>query len=87
MDNKSGGRSGGGTAADGATSKVGGTAAGGALGKGGGLAGGGSGSGTGPRGPMMKAPGSDGSYITREAFERNPQGYFSDLHAEQKAKE
>ncbi|TKY50931.1 hypothetical protein E2542_SST22438 [Spatholobus suberectus] len=35
---------------------------------------------------VMKAPGGDGSYISREEFEKNPQGYFADLHAEQKTK-
>lgn len=39
----------------------------------------------GPSGPVMKAPGSD-EYISREAFEKNPQGYFSNLHSDQKAK-
>jgi hypothetical protein len=29
----------------------------------------------------MKAPGGGGSYISRGAFESNPQGYFSGLHA------
>lgn len=28
---------------------------------------------------VMKAPGAEG-YISREAFERNPQGYFQGLH-------
>jgi len=32
----------------------------------------------------MKAPGRDGSNISREQFEKNPQGYFADLHAAQK---
>ncbi|XP_047154742.1 glycine-rich RNA-binding, abscisic acid-inducible protein-like [Vigna umbellata] len=32
----------------------------------------------------MKAPGGDGSHISREAFESNPKAYFSDLHAASK---
>ncbi|KAK7280376.1 hypothetical protein RJT34_25440 [Clitoria ternatea] len=65
---------------------------GGSGGKGGGAQGGGGGSsnkgpsggGGGGSGGYMKAPGGDGAYISREAFENNPQGYFSGLHAEQK---
>lgn len=37
-----------------------------------------------PGGGAMKAPGGDGSYISREEFEKNPQGYFAGLHAAQK---
>jgi len=29
----------------------------------------------------MKAPGGDGGYISRGAFESNPQAYFSGLHS------
>ncbi|KEH22918.1 hypothetical protein MTR_7g062320 [Medicago truncatula] len=36
------------------------------------------------KGDTMKAPGEDGSNISREQFEKNPQGYFADLHAAQK---
>ncbi|AES62808.1 MADS-box transcription factor family protein, putative [Medicago truncatula] len=39
------------------------------------------------KGDTMKAPGGDGSNISREEFEKNPQGYFADLHAAQKDKE
>ncbi|KAJ1382904.1 hypothetical protein SESBI_43813 [Sesbania bispinosa] len=35
-------------------------------------------------GVVMKAPGGDGSYISRDEFEKNPQGYFAGLHAQQK---
>nr|KYP35849.1 hypothetical protein KK1_043086 [Cajanus cajan] len=35
---------------------------------------------------VMKAPGGDGSNISREEFEKNPQGYFAALHDEQKTK-
>ncbi|KAJ1377704.1 hypothetical protein SESBI_48601 [Sesbania bispinosa] len=35
---------------------------------------------------VMKAPGGDGSYISRDEFEKNPQGYFAGLHAQQKEK-
>ena len=38
----------------------------------------------GTKGDTMKAPGGDGSNISREQFEKNPKGYFSDLHAAQK---
>jgi len=38
----------------------------------------------GTKGETMKAPGGDGSNISREEFEKNPKGYFSDLHAAQK---
>ncbi|XP_059645859.1 glycine-rich protein DOT1-like [Cornus florida] len=53
---------------------------GGSGAKGSGGSGGGAGS-----GGMMKAPGGDGSYISRDGFESNPQGYFSGLHAGEKA--
>ncbi|KAL5140060.1 hypothetical protein HKD37_10G029826 [Glycine soja] len=43
--------------------------------------GGGSGGGS---GGYMKAPGGDGSYISRGTFENNPQGYFSGLHGADK---
>ena len=33
---------------------------------------------------MMVAPGQKGEYISREAFESNPKGYFTDLHAQGK---
>ena len=34
---------------------------------------------------MMVAPGSGGgSHISRDTFERNPQGYFSSLHSSEK---
>ena len=36
-------------------------------------------------GAMMVAPGQKGEYISREAFESNPKGYFTDLHAQGKA--
>lgn len=42
--------------------------------------------GNGSDGAAMKAPGGDGSYISRDQFEKNPQGYFAGLHAEQKEK-
>ena len=35
-------------------------------------------------GAMMAAPGQKGEYISREAFESNPKGYFTDLHAQGK---
>lgn len=35
-------------------------------------------------GENMKAPGGKGEVISRESFERNPQGYFADLHAKEK---
>jgi hypothetical protein len=36
------------------------------------------------KGDAMKAPGGDGSNISREEFEKYPKGYFADLHAAQK---
>ncbi|GKF98617.1 glycine-rich RNA-binding protein 7-like protein, partial [Tanacetum coccineum] len=44
--------------------------------KGGGGGGGKGGGGSG----FMKAPGGDGSYISRAGFESNPKGYFDGLH-------
>ncbi|AES60091.1 hypothetical protein MTR_1g040140 [Medicago truncatula] len=40
--------------------------------------------GTTTKGDTMKAPGGDGSNISREQFEKSPKGYFADLHAAQK---
>ncbi|KAL5126510.1 hypothetical protein HKD37_14G039120 [Glycine soja] len=40
--------------------------------------------GSGSEDKVMKAPGGDGSYISRKEFEKNPQGYFDGLHAEHK---
>ncbi|AES62812.1 hypothetical protein MTR_1g108550 [Medicago truncatula] len=36
------------------------------------------------KGDTMKAPGGNGSNISREEFVKNPQGYFADLHTAQK---
>ena len=36
-------------------------------------------------GGMMAAPGQKGESISREAFESNPKGYFTDLYAQGKA--
>ena len=33
---------------------------------------------------MMASPGQKGEYISRKAFESNPKGYFTDLHAQEK---
>ncbi|XP_045790767.1 probable H/ACA ribonucleoprotein complex subunit 1 [Trifolium pratense] len=61
----------------------GGSGGGGAKGGAGGSSGGGSKGSTGGSGGggSMKAPGGGGSYISRGAFESNPQGYFSGLHS------
>lgn len=40
--------------------------------------------GSGSEDKVMKAPGADGSHISRKEFEKNPQGYFADLHAQEK---
>ncbi|KAK9106205.1 hypothetical protein Scep_023049 [Stephania cephalantha] len=45
----------------------------------------GTGTGVGNSGGSMKAPGGEGTNISRAAFESNPKGYFADLHANQKA--
>ncbi|BAT93854.1 uncharacterized protein HKW66_Vig0196940 [Vigna angularis] len=57
---------------------------GGKGGGGGKDSGGGNSIGGGDSGGNMKAPGGDGSSISREAFESNPKAYFSDLHAASK---
>ncbi|XP_014492625.1 glycine-rich cell wall structural protein 2-like [Vigna radiata var. radiata] len=59
----------------------GGGKGGGGGGKGGGCGkGSGGGNSSGGGGSYMKAPGGDGSYISRGVFESNPQAYFSGLH-------
>ncbi|KAA8532608.1 hypothetical protein F0562_032576 [Nyssa sinensis] len=73
----SGGGGGKGSGGSGGTGSGGGN---GSLGGGSGAKGGGSGGGSG----MMKAPGEDGSYISRPGFESNPQGYFAGLHGTEK---
>lgn len=35
-------------------------------------------------GGVMKAPGGNGAYISRDAFESNPKAFFSNLHENQK---
>lgn len=56
----------------------------GAGGGGGGNTGGNKGGNTGGGNDIMKAPGGVGAYISRAGFEKDPKGYFSDLHAKEK---
>ncbi|XP_027152450.1 loricrin-like [Coffea eugenioides] len=57
----------------------------GAAGTGGGNSSGGGTNKGGNNDLIMKAPGGDGAYISRPGFENDPKGYFSDLHAKEKA--
>ncbi|CDP07959.1 unnamed protein product [Coffea canephora] len=71
MDNKSGSKETGAVARAGGGGKE--TGAGGGTNK------------DGNNDPIMKAPGGDGAYISRTGFENDPKGYFSELHAKEKA--
>ena len=57
----------------------------GAAGAGGGNSSGGGTNKGGNNDQIMKAPGGDGAYTSRTGFENDPKGYFSDLHAKEKA--
>lgn len=70
---------------DGKGSNSGGSTAGGGRSVGNGNQGSGSANGGGGGG-VMKAPGGGGAYISRDSFESNPKGYFSNLHGNQQGK-